>query len=435
MKIAWFKRAISPEIGCIIAGYAWNDVSVTKQDDIYMTGLCCDDGVKKILILSFDLLALDEWYIQRVRKECATILGTEESCVLFTCTHNHSGPQTISEACHEDALNQPYVDMLEKAILEETAGLQGKYVDVEVFFYSANVDANRNRRYVTADNCASFLPARRELIPLADGFTDQEFGSLIFVASQTRQPVYVIGNYAAHPLAGHAPGLGGLRISADFPGHFRNYVTAETGAECMYICGATGNMVPKEDELGTDAAKKLGIRLGKAMLAAMVDAPRNPARFKLKEPKVGGLIRIFTAPLRPKFKDNPKNLASYYLAKGKFESEIQIVSIGDIAFVGLPGEPCAELGLEIKWHSPYRRTYIAYCATGYVDYICPANFLVAGGYEAMTHRFSARNSIDLIKTAVDGLFALRDTIFTADAKEMYPDNLDLPLVCLPPNRD
>ena len=392
MKIAWFKKVVSPEIGSIIAGYAWNDVSVIKQDDLYMTGLCCDDGTKRVLIISFDLLALDEWYIQRVRKECAEILGTDESCVLLTSTHNHSGPQSISEACHEQDLNKPYVDMLEKAILEETAGLKDKYIDVDVFFYSANVDENRNRRYVTADNCASFLPHRRELIPLADGFADKEFGSLIFIDSKTHQPVYVIGNYAAHPLAGHTPGLGALRVSADFPGYFRNYVTAETGAECMYISGAAGNMGPKEDELGTDAAKGMGIRLGKAMLAAMVDAPRNPARFKLKDPKVGGLIRTFTAPLRPKYKDNPKKLIPFYLEKGKFESEIQIVSIGDIAFVGLPVEPCAELGQEIKWHSPYRRTYIAFCATGYIDYVCPANFLVRRGYEAITHRFSARNS-------------------------------------------
>ena len=60
MKIAWFKKVISPEIGAYLAGYSLNDKSVAKRDDLYMTGLCADDGERKVLIISFDLLGLDD---------------------------------------------------------------------------------------------------------------------------------------------------------------------------------------------------------------------------------------------------------------------------------------------------------------------------------------------------------------------------------------
>ena len=56
------------------------------------------------------------------------------------------------------------------------------------------------------------------------------------------------------------------------------------------------------------------------------------------------------------------------------------VSIDDVAFVGVPGEMTNELGLKIKWHSPYSRTFIAYCATDYSGYISTANQVAAGGY-------------------------------------------------------
>ena len=83
MKIAWFKTAISPEIGCLISGYGWDFYSVTRSDDIYMTGLCCDDGNNKVLVISFDLLALDESFIRRIRKKGADILAAAGGKVIM----------------------------------------------------------------------------------------------------------------------------------------------------------------------------------------------------------------------------------------------------------------------------------------------------------------------------------------------------------------
>ncbi|MBE6374315.1 MAG: hypothetical protein E7055_19905 [Lentisphaerae bacterium] len=71
MKIAWFKKVITPELGTLIAGYTAGDVSVAKLDDLMVTGLCLDDGRSKSLLVSLDLLALDGWYIRSLREKCA----------------------------------------------------------------------------------------------------------------------------------------------------------------------------------------------------------------------------------------------------------------------------------------------------------------------------------------------------------------------------
>ncbi len=112
----------------------------------------------------------------------------------------------------------------------------GKFREADVYFYSSHVDENRNRRYVTADNCASFVPHRRELHPISNEFADKEFASLLFLQPGTGIPLYGIGNFAAHPIAGHAPGLGGLRISADFPGAFRAlcYMRRQVRNVCIF---------------------------------------------------------------------------------------------------------------------------------------------------------------------------------------------------------
>jgi len=423
MKIAWFKKNISPEVGAYLAGYSLNDKSVMKHDDLFADGLCLDDGERKVLIIGLDLLGVDEWFIRKVRKNCAEILGVPEHAVMITCTHTHTGPETRTLAKRPEQLYKDYLTRLEATLADATRELTpDKFRECAGYFYSGLCDENRNRRYTAGDNHATFTPSRREVVPGCTGFTDKEIGGVVFSDAEKRLPVYVIGNYAAHPLAGHCPGLGGLRISADYPGYFRNYITANTGAETMFISGAAGDMVPKEDELGEDAMSSMGVRLGKAAIFNFMEACRNPARFGMPNAKVGSCIRSFTVPLRKKYRNDPKRLPAEYLGRDDVTLDVQCIAIGDICFVGVPGELCAELGQEIKWHSPFRRTFIAYNATAYFSYMGPANFLVSGGYEAQSQRFSARGGLELVKTAMDAMFDLHEELYPSQGEEPYPDD-------------
>ncbi|MBE6356839.1 MAG: hypothetical protein E7058_06965 [Lentisphaerae bacterium] len=434
MKIAWFKEIISPEVGAYIAGYSINDKSVAKLDDLYMTGLCMDDGTNRVLLVSFDLLGLDDWYIRKIRKNCAAILNVPESAVMFTCTHTHSGPETRSLAGHPEQLNLPYLEKLSGQLAQAVAKTAaGEFQEVDTYFYSQLCEENRNRCYVTADNHGSFTAHRREVVPIARGFADQELGEIFFTIPGTPIPVYVIGNFAAHPLASHSPGLGGIRISADYPGAFRNYITSETGAEAMFVTGAAGDLVPLEDEQGSEAAVSAGRNIAKAVIKGIVDAPRNPARFRMPDAKVGSLIKTFNVKLRDKYRRKSDKLPASYLDKDCVDLELQFLAVGDVGIVGVPGELCCSIGQEIKWHSPFRRTMIAYNSTAYFSYIGHANMLVGGGYEALSQRCSARGGLQLLNTAADGLFELRSELYPDDG-ENYPDDLIHTLVNIPPNK-
>jgi hypothetical protein len=63
------------------------------------------------------------------------------------------------------------------------------------------------------------------------------------------------------------------------------------------------------------------------------------------------------------------------------EAEIQIVQLGDAALVAIPGEPFAELGLEIKQRSSALYTFVVGCANGWIGYIPTEKAWELGGYE------------------------------------------------------
>ena len=112
-------------------------------------------------------------------------------------------------------------------------------------------------------------------------------------------------------------------------------------------------------------------------------------------PPVGGCSRFFTSRIRRR---NHPRLPAEYQVSDTVTPELQVVSIGDVCFVGVPGELCNEYGLEIKWHSPFRKAFIAYVSTAYLHYICQTNLVVSGGYEGDCQVFSTRDSVKFLQT-------------------------------------
>ena len=437
VQIAHFRKAITPEIGAKIGGYYPEQKSIAKHDDLYMTGLCVDDGRDKVLIVAFDLVGLDHGHLTEMRDACASVLGVPAANVLLTCSHTHEGPESARRINCPDKYSAAYCAQLTKTLEGEVKALaaNGKWTRCHVYSNAIKVDINYNRRYVTSDGGASFMTHRREVRALCDGLADKELGLMLFYKVEGRetpdQPEYVIGNYAAHALAAHAPGLGGVRISADFPGVFRDYLREETGAESMFINGAAGDIVPKGDERGFAAAKALGETLGMAAIDAMIDAQRNPKRFVDATPRVGAELTEFVAPLRAIYRN--LGATTYGWSDGNTHLAIQCVSIGDQAFAAIPGELCSNLGMEVKWHSPFKRTWVAELSTGYTGYISPAHSMVEGGYEPKKQIFHSRHTLSMITQLVDMLISIRNRTFPADAmrEDPYPDCMDRPLVNIP----
>jgi hypothetical protein len=77
---------------------------------------------------------------------------------------------------------------------------------------------------------------------------------------------------------------------------------------------------------------------------------------------------------------------------------VQVILIGDVAIVGVPGEFFTVLGQEIKRRSPFRYTYVFELANDYMGYIPDRQSYDRGGYQVWTglHSFLERGAGEAI---------------------------------------
>ena len=85
-------------------------------------------------------------------------------------------------------------------------------------------------------------------------------------------------------------------------------------------------------------------------------------------------------PLKEDLADN--RIVDAEADQGPLKTEIQVLRLGDIYVLGLPGEVLVELGLEIKKRSPVERLIVASLANDVIGYVCHAAAYDEGGYES-----------------------------------------------------
>ncbi|MBR7138861.1 MAG: hypothetical protein IKD44_04895 [Lentisphaeria bacterium] len=402
MKIAHYEQIITPEVGEPVAGYGVNDVTVRIHDDLKLSVLLLDDGETKGAVLGYDLLGLDETFIRKIRRDTAAVLACPEENVILSCTHTHSGPHTRSLG--RRSANLEYIAKLYRWSSSAVSAAMEKWQETELYFYSCQCDANYNRRYVDGSNSCTFLPHQRTLEPLSNGFTDQELGMLIFNSPETKHPQGVLINFAAHPLASHAPGMGSHQISADYPGALRE-IMEDNSCWCVFVDGAAGDQFPKDSECGWESVRKCASDLAVAAIKGVCDARRNKEKYLIENPKIKGSIERLTVKLR-RDRQQMRQEMPEYAGKRETEVELQFLAFNnDVCLVGVPGEMLAEIGQEIKWHSPYKRTFILYNSTAYLSYLPHANGYVAGGYETAVNSAFIQpfESLKLVNAAVEGM--------------------------------
>ena len=398
MNVALFEQAITPEVGEPAAGYGVNDVTVRIHDELKLSILLLDDGESKGAVLGYDLLGLDEPFVKKIRQDVSSMLGCPEANVILSCTHTHSGPHTRTLA--RRGANLEYIEKLYNWTAEGVAKAKADFREADVYFYSCKCDQNYNRRYVDGSNHCTYLPCNRSMEPLTTEFTDKELGMLIFTLPKTREPMGVFLNFAAHPLASHAPGLGAHQISADYPGEVRK-IMADNSCWCVFTDGAAGDQFPKYSECGWEAVHRCASGIVLEALRGICDACRNPSLYQLVEPKIQSSIEKVRLKMRNDEKRHPE--LPVYAGKKEIDAEIQLFTLGEVCLVGVPGEMLAEVGQEIKWHSPYRRTFILYNSTAYLSYLPPANAYVAGGYEVGASFIQPFESLKMVNAAVEGM--------------------------------
>ena len=105
-------------------------------------------------------------------------------------------------------------------------------------------------------------------------------------------------------------------------------------------------------------------------------------------------------------------MARKYLRLEHCNQEIDLnvccVGFGDVAFIGLPGEPFTQIGLEIKSKSPFTVTIPCCNTNGSEGYFPTDDALLENGYEAQSSLFLPGVAPKLVSCSVEILNGLKN---------------------------
>jgi hypothetical protein len=202
----------------------------------------------------------DEWL---VRGAIVEAVGGDPARVIVALSHTHSGPSLYREDPSQPGSHRiaPYLSMVRARALAAMQNALKNRVPATVSWRYGRCDLAKNRELPAADG-------KRCLVGYnPDAAADDTLLVGRIERDSDRAIIGVIVNYACHPTT---LAWENRLLSPDFPGAMRELVERETGARCLFLQGASGDLAPAHQYVGDVAvADRHGRRLGHAVLALL----------------------------------------------------------------------------------------------------------------------------------------------------------------------
>ena len=201
------------------------------------------------------------------------------------------------------------------------------------------------------------------------------------------RPMAVLVHYTAHPVL--TPG-DLLKFSADYPGHLQRRVEDTLKVPCLFIQGAAGDQSADPPD-GKRDPKSYGSLLGDHVLALVKELKTSSP----KQTSLAGTIERHQFATRVNFKSSittllysrsffPELIKNYTeeFAQGMRPEVTTVLLNGELAIVGIPGEPFCQHALRLRERA-YLPTVLVfgYC-NGHLLYFPTIEAASEGGYGA-----------------------------------------------------
>lgn len=322
--------------------------------------------------------------------------GFDASNVMMCASHSHSGPSIFAEKFwqiqfgkHDPQIVEIMSEKIAKA-LRDVDDPKNQLSDVTVGIASKSLEGfTKNRRWEydqPAREAAGETPA-----------TDPVLTVIRFNKTQSNPKTRcgaLFVNFPTHPTI---LGADNMQISAEWPGVLQLEIESDPSLGCylaLYSNGAEGDQSPITIS-APDAFKRMeefGKRLAsetKALAMLAKDDGEDKIASILVEPELPEIVFSEGAQKGPN-----KMMAQAALDALPRKAAIQIIRIGDIALVGLPGEPICEVGIETRRRvesAGAKHVIIIGLANDYIGYILNEKEYKHGGYEVDSRSYYGPN--------------------------------------------
>lgn len=245
---------------------------IIVNDSLYVKALILDDSEKKVVIITVDVVALEEIgympddYLEKVRSLLYERFNIHPKNVIINASHGHGIPSS---------------DVFEKTI----SAVEGALKDLQVVQVGISrgmeerISINRRLKLLNGKQRdirhAYSLPPDDNIMDV--GVIDPEIGIMV-LRTMDDKPLAVLYNFAAHPIQG-VPSKGNRGNTAGFPGYASDLIEKVFGGEttAFFIQGAAGDINPVlyKNVATPRNAETLGIMLGSSILKQI-----NQAQYK-----------------------------------------------------------------------------------------------------------------------------------------------------------
>jgi hypothetical protein len=393
---------ITPPLGIPLIG-SYSKPSDDVLDELYAKALVLDDGTNSVVIVSCDLLYTPlEEITGPVRRIITDKLGIPEQNVLVCATHTHSGPEVFTrdkfsrgKIDEEEAarIDRAYLTTLvekiasaamlaHKHMREVRIGAAKGYLPEIVFNRRPRNDAGlvkmaftlppevRTTRKVVVDPGGEV----RTTFVLPDKKTHWRFGPIdpqvcvLSVEDPNGQAVGSLINFGCHPVCIY-PSLP-TTISADYPAFATRVVERAEGGLCLFTLGLAGDAVPLDR--GVRGREQIGRAVGGEALRRLQFVPTT------SDVTISAMKKQVVFPTKP---PAAGEAADENKEPNSVTTEIQVLRLGDIYILGLPGEVLVEVGLPIKKRAGLDKLFVVSLSNDAIGYVCHSAAYDEGGYE------------------------------------------------------
>ncbi len=408
---------ITPPVGTGFDGYsARQGNSIGVHDPLLAQLLLLRLGAQAIVLVSMDLLGVGLDFTGRVRVGIERAIGVPGRCIMLACTHTHSGAAGFlppSPGIHTQP-DEELQDMTARKLV-------GASIWAQQTLRPARLGAGRGRVEGLGRNRND--PEK--------GLADHEV-LLLRVDDLAGEPLCVMMNYGCHPTV---LGYQNLLFSADYPGAARATLRCiYPRTACMYTNGASGDVSTRftRREQSFSEVERMGRILGGEVLKVMqpIVTHDSPAldgelaevqlRFRPFPPPEAAQAEVVRlraelerlratsathgdirrAHTRIEGAEGQALMSQELAGRTQRTSQVQLLRIGDLALLGLPGEPFSRTVLEIKQQSPRPWTAVVSYANEDAGYFPDAASIADGTYEALISPYGADVTEELRRTAL-----------------------------------
>ena len=387
---------ITPLPGLVLQGHFSLNPSHSVLAPLEIRSLVLAHGEHKAAIITIDVIGICLDHTARIRREIHKRCGIDAHAVLVAASHTHCAPATIGVLGLTP--DPDFIDRVCDAAVNATVEADACVEPVNVGLGASSAHFNINRRP---------LPGRTEMTANPGGIVDRRVRVLrLDRLGAGENPLATLFHYSCHPTS--KAGSEGF-ICPDYPGLARARIEQRLGGHALFLPGCFGNVRPNTFDGNTFASASpeqladFGDQLAQAVCFAAQNILPQPAAtlhaatldidmpFGLTiaadalEAMAGDDSTDLTRQVTMPWARRVRKLVVENRLPGSERSQMQLLRVGPLLCIAIPGEPVQEIGHDIETQlTPVTDAHdvwpLGYC-NDMLGYFCTDQHHEEGGYE------------------------------------------------------